>query len=397
MLSIEQLEALMADLESDRVERTVSTKDRDKFCQAVCAFSNDLPGHRQPGYLLIGVDDAGRPSGADIGDEFLAGLGGTLRSDGNIQPLPAIAVEALTLGDGRRVAVVTVQPSDMPPVHYKGRCHIRVGPRRAIATPAEERLLSERRTALATSFDARPCPDASLSDLALDQFTLSYRTQAIDPDVVLQNNRDVEEQLAALRFFDLGQRRPTYAGVLLFGKDVLRFVPGAYVQFVRFAGTSVADAVESEQVFSDNLYTTTRELDTFLRRQIRARPEARSLLREEQVEDYPHVALRELVMNALVHRWYDGGHAPTRIAWFSDRVEIQSPGGLYGNATPENFPRQNAYRNPVLAEALKVLGYVNRFGFGVERARAALRANGSPEARFEFDRMFVLATVSRRP
>ena len=63
MLTHDQLSALLADLELDRVERTISTKDTDKFSEAICAFANDLPNHRQPGYLLVGVRDNGQRSG----------------------------------------------------------------------------------------------------------------------------------------------------------------------------------------------------------------------------------------------------------------------------------------------------------------------------------------------
>lgn len=61
MLTSDQLVTLLADLETDRVERTTSTTNTDKFAQAVCAFANDYPNHRQPGYLIVGVDDRGQP------------------------------------------------------------------------------------------------------------------------------------------------------------------------------------------------------------------------------------------------------------------------------------------------------------------------------------------------
>jgi ATP-dependent DNA helicase RecG len=117
-------------------------------------------------------------------------------------------------------------------------------------------------------------------------------------------------------------------------------------------------------------------------------------MRERNQDDYPVVAVKELLMNAVVHRSYETS-APIRFYWFSDRIEIQNPGGLYGEATPENFPRQNTYRNPVLAEAMKVLGYVNKFGRGVLRAREALAENGSPPPEFGFEPHYFLATIRR--
>jgi ATP-dependent DNA helicase RecG len=97
-----------------------------------------------------------------------------------------------------------------------------------------------------------------------------------------------------------------------------------------------------------------------------------------------------------VHRTYDGTNAPVRINWFRDRVEIQNPGGLYGHVTPENYRRVTDYRNPVLAEAMKVLGYVERFGVGIARAEAALRGNGHPPPEFVFEATHVLVTVQGR-
>ena len=112
--------------------------------------------------------------------------------------------------------------------------------------------------------------------------------------------------------------------------------------------------------------------------------------------DYPPVAIRELLLNAIMHRSYES-NAPVRFYWYDDRIEIQNPGGLYGVASPENFPRQTDYRNPVLSGALATLGYVNAFGRGVIRAQEALRRNGNPEAEFTFETSHVLATIRRAP
>src|SRR5690606_17406791 len=100
VLSEEELRGLMADLESDRVERTESVnswdRSRDKLCRAICAFANDFPGYGLPGYLLVGVDDVGHPTGLQVTDQVLLKLGG-LRTDGLIQPMPAMVVDRVTL------------------------------------------------------------------------------------------------------------------------------------------------------------------------------------------------------------------------------------------------------------------------------------------------------------
>jgi ATP-dependent DNA helicase RecG len=116
--------------------------------------------------------------------------------------------------------------------------------------------------------------------------------------------------------------------------------------------------------------------------------------REQRRPDYPAAALRQLVRNALIHRDYEATHAPVRVYWFNDRIEIQNPGGLYGQVTRANFGQGvTDYRNPLLAEAMHVLGYVQRFGFGVPLARRHLRQNGNPEAQFHFEPTYLGVTV----
>ena len=394
MLTVDRLRTLMADPESDRVEKTTSTRNTDKLGEAICAFANDFPDHRRPGYLLVGVDDNGQASGLVATDEILRTLG-DLRSNVNIEPLPVMIVGKHTV-DGGDVAVVEVMPSDLPPVRYKGRVWIRIGPSRRGANQQEERILTERRTALQRTFDARPCHGCTTKDLAPNLFVVGYLPSAVAHDIIEENKRSLDEQMASLRFYDLSAGCPTNSGALLFAKEPLRWIPGASVQFVRWAGTTMADDAVAARRFSGDLVTVLREIDSFLSLPTQSYPVAASTLRERYQTDYPPVAIRELLLNAIMHRSYES-NAPVRFYWYDDRIEIQNPGGLYGMASRENFPRQTDYRNPVIAEAMATLGYVNAFGRGVIRAQEALRRNGNPEADFAFAPSHVLATIRRKP
>lgn len=151
-----------------------------------------------------------------------------------------------------------------------------------------------------------------------------------------------------------------------------------------------------ENRFSGDLLSTLRSLDAFMDQLPVGRPVPVSALREEMVFDYPRLAIRELLMNAIMRRSYQAA-SPIRFHQFADRLEIQSPGPLYGEATPANFPAQTSYRNPVVAESMKVLGFVNRFGRGASRAQLALERNGSPPARFEFGDTFFGVRILARP
>jgi ATP-dependent DNA helicase RecG len=96
----------------------------------------------------------------------------------------------------------------------------------------------------------------------------------------------------------------------------------------------------------------------------------------DYVSSYPLRAIKEFLFNAVIHKDYQS-NAPIKFYEFSDRIEISNAGGLFGKASPENFPNENDYRNPAISEAVKNLGYVNGFNVGVKAAMAALSKNGS--------------------
>lgn len=110
--------------------------------------------------------------------------------------------------------------------------------------------------------------------------------------------------------------------------------------------------------------------------------------------DYPHWATRELLMNAICHRDYEG-NGPVQFYQYDDRIEIMNPGGLYGKATPENFPYVNDYRNGVVAEGMKVLGFVNRYSRGVQAVQDELKNNGNGEADFKLHLSTAFLVVER--
>jgi ATP-dependent DNA helicase RecG len=352
-----------------------------------------MPGNNRPGYLVIGARDDGEIEGADVTNNLLQQLSNYADS-GQIVPLPSITVQKMSLAEGD-VAIVEVRPSDMPPVRYRGRVWIRRGPRRAIANEQEERVLTEKRIHHARTFDLRPCRGCGPDELVLDLFQLTYLKAAVAPEIVEQNDRDMLLQMASLGFWSPEEECATNAGAILFAQEPLRWFPGAAIQYVRYEGDALETEVLDERRFEGDLITVLRELDGFLRTLFPSKPEPVSPLREDARTPYPMLAVRELLMNAVMHRDYES-NAPIRFYWFSDRIEMQNPGGLYGSVTPDTFPDQNDYRNPKIAEAMKTLGYVNTFGRGIARAQQSLGANGNPPAEFVVTQpTFFLATIKR--
>lgn len=387
MITQLELQELLQSTETYRVERTTSTGDMDKFQEAICAFSNDLPNSKKKGYLIIGAYDNGTLSGLKVDDALLKKIA-AIRSDGNILPLPVMSVERFEFPEGD-LLVAEVSPSLLPPIRYRGRTFVRIGPRRDIATEAEERILMERRTAYMATFDAMPCFGATINDIATDYIRQEYLPQVIDAEVLASDKRDIKEQMAAIHLYDLTNDCPTNAALILFGKNPRHFFPGFYIQYVRFEGKSIGGTVLNEKRFQGPLYQMLPELEQFVSNAvITQRPVSVSLFREKTVINYPNNALRELLMNACMHRDYQS-NMPVRLYQFDEHIEIMNAGGLYGEARPENFPTVNDYRNPIVAEAMKEMKYVNMFNQGIRRVQEMLRDNNNNDADFDVSKLTV--------
>lgn len=295
------------------------------------------------------------------------------------------------------MAVVIVQPADSPPVRFKGRIWIRVGPRKATASPQEEARLAEKRRSGDLPFDVQPVRSATLNDLNRLLFEQEYLPSALAPEALQENQRSLEQQLASLRFVALDPFCPTVLGVLVVGRDPRQYLPGAYVQFLRIEGEELGDPIKDQKEIDGPLGDMLRMMDETFQAHISVASDATAEPIEVRRPDYPLVALQQLARNAVMHRTYEHTNAPVRITWFSDRIEIQNPGGPYGQVTPENFgePGVTDYRNPHLAEAMKNLGYVQRFGMGIALARRALERNGNPPPEFTLAGGHVLVVLRR--
>ena len=385
MVTKEEISKLLHCTETYRIERTTSTGDMDKFQEAICAFSNDLPNSRKKGYLILGAHDDGSLSGIKVDDALMKKIAG-IRSDGNILPLPIMSVEKVEFEEGDLI-IVEVSPALVPPVRYRGRTFIRIGPRRDIASESEERVLLEKRTSYMATFDATPCFEASLKDIDTRFIENEYLPQIIDNDILRTDKRPLKEQLAAIHLYDTTHDCPTNAAIVLFGTNATFFLHGCYVQYVHFEGEDTGRESLNERQIRGSLCSILPKLESFVKDAIvTARPMPVSILREQIVFNYPELALRELLMNACMHRDYQS-NMPIRIYQFSNRIEILNAGGLYGEARPENFPTVNDYRNPIIAEAMRGLKYVNMFNRGIQRVKNMLKENGNPEPKFNVSKI----------
>ena len=396
----EELLQIIEEGEADRVEfkESLSGNAPREVREAICAFANDLPRHEKPGFVFVGVKNDKTIAGLPVTDELLRQLA-DMKTDGNIVPPPSLNVEKRVL-QGKEIAVVTVHPSDSPPVRFRGAIYIRTGPRRGIATAQDERILNEKRRYGDVPFDLYPVPTANISDLNLTQFKNEYLPQAVASEILAANERTSEERLAAAKMIaSIDEQIATVLGILVLGKNPQDYLSGAYVQFLRIDGNELADDIIDSEEIRGAIPDLLRRLDEKLTAHNRIAVDFTTSVIEQRTELYPIPALQQITRNAVMHRTYEATHAPIHVSWFNDRIEILSPGGAYGVVTAANFgdPGIADYRNPNLAEAMKNLGYVQRFGVGIPTARRLLTEAGHPEPKFEIYDTNVLVTIEAVP
>ena len=323
-----------------------------------------------------------------------------MRSDGKTVPPPTLFVAKRVL-NGTAMAVVTVQPSDSPPVRFDGRIWVRIGPRRGTANAQDERILNERRRFRDQPFDTHPIHGCPLTELSRSIFENEYLPRAVAADVLEANERSYEQRLASTGMVtSVDDPTPTVVGLLALGKTPRKWLPCAYIQYLRVRGTEWGDPVVDEQEIDGNLEHTLRRLDDKLRATLAVAVDFTSgSTVEERHSAYPLVALQQLARNAVMHRTYEHTHAPVRVYWFDDRIEISNPGGPFGTVNEANFgqPGLADYRNPGIASVLKTMGFVQRFGFGIADARRAMQVNGNPPLEFQVQASHILATLRRAP
>ena len=248
-------------------------------------------------------------------------------------------------------------------------------------------------------FDVQPMRAAELADLDRRYFEEIYLPSAFAPDVIEANDRTYEQRLASTKMiFSVDDPTPTTLGIIVLGSSVLGYLPGAYIQFLKIDGIESVDPIIDELVIKGKLQELIRRVDEKIVSHNRVAVDFTSSDTEKRKEDYPMAALQQLIRNAVMHRSYEQTNAPIRVYWYSDRIEISSPGGPFGLVNIENFgePGVADYRNPNLAEALRVLGFVQRFGMGIPIARKELAKNGNPPFEFSVTQQFVRVILRPR-
>jgi ATP-dependent DNA helicase RecG len=385
--------------EDDRIEWKQSTKDASGILRAICALANDIGDRKKPGVLIVGVDKKGAVTGVEAQglalDNEQQVLASRLRS-GKLYPIPAIDIQVVTC-EQKPVLVVRVDPYPVPPiVEVDGIAWVCPGSTTQRATEADRQRLRERRPLRNQPFDFRPLEGATLDDLDLRSLEADYdaaREGVEEADVFPSFESWLTQMQLGVPVG--GVWTPNPAAILVFGKSPQTFVPGAIVEFVRYAGTDVDAPIAWRKTATGTLPAQLEVLWAQLSAHIATVPGTAEGIRTPFVPEYPLEALKELARNLVQHRTYEGTNAPGRIEWMEDRIELSNPGGPFGRASEGEFGSFSDYRNPIITQWLKRLGYVEQLGRGIQVVRKRLERNENPGLEVETDG-FTRITVRRK-
>lgn len=238
--------------------------------------------------------------------------------------------------------------------------------------------------------DTQPCPKATLDDLDSDAID-DYRTQVAErrPDSKLDRAETPQllERIGAA-VEQRGSLVPTLTGVLFFARDAQRFYPSLTLTFLHLAGTEVAQQASDEPLYLDNREFRGRIPDIIeeawgvLYSKMARRGVVEGVRRAEEPQ-YPQVAVREALINAMAHRDYGRTGSFIQVRLFADRLEVQSPGGLAGGLTVDDLVYEQYTRNPHIMRILEDYGYVERRGVGIDQMVYAMREANLPEPEFD--------------
>lgn len=398
------LHNLLTDGPGERVAYAPGSVTPPRLAETLVALANT-----HGGVVVLGIGPNGKVQGTPDPENALA----TIRAAGLLSTPPLILPRphSITLDD-KTVCIAEVPPGLPHAYSINGRYLSRAGAQNRLLSSAElTGLLLARDEA---GFESRPAASATLADLDMAQVESYLAALAVPAGEEWQRTllargglvgvvgvarsetgHSTEDGTTVARS-ETGHSTaghstaghstedsllPTYAGVLLFGRQPQRFLRNAQLSLVRYIGPTMGDEFLRHDA-TGTLPEQIRQAEAFVSANMRRGMRLSGFTRQETTE-YPLSVVREAIVNAVAHRDYAIRGDSIRVLMFSDRLEIYSPGRLPGHVTLENLLVERFSRNEAIVQALSDLGFVERLGYGIDRMVAAMAEAGLPAPTFE--------------
>ena len=358
-------------------ERTEYKKSISELKEAVETISGMLNKHGE-GEVLFGIKNDGKAVGIEIGAKTIRDISRTITQ--NIEPKihPEIKEEML---EEKKCVRVSFSGNNVPYFAY-GRAFIRIGEETRRLSPIEIEGMFAKKNKELYRWDNKACEKASISDISASKLR----------GFVEKAGLKFKSKESSLKKLGLMQNeKPVNTAILMFGETPQNFFPNARMRGAVFLkGGTMLDSKE----FEGDLFYLIEEAQKYILQNIHIGERIDGLIRVEVPEINPD-AIREAVVNAFCHRNYYL-YGSIDIAVYQDRVEIRSPGKLYGGLTIERIIKGNVSerRNELIAELLHRIHMVERWGRGIEKILLAEPETGFIEIGRQFKTVFPRKTIT---
>ncbi|MBI3657850.1 MAG: putative DNA binding domain-containing protein [Acidobacteria bacterium] len=384
--NLKQLSALLRHGEGSTLEFKRSTGELKEGMQTLCAFLNGSGG-----MALFGVRPDGTAEGQDVSDKTLREIA---QAADRFEPPAHVSIHRVKVKAARDVIAVVVEGGrEMRPFVYEGRAYERVSSTtRRMPQSKYERLLIERGHAK-RRWENLPAEGLTLKDLDRKEIQrtreLAIQQNRISPDT----SRDIGEILGRLGLRVAGVL--TQAAQMLYGRRFLPNYPQCLLKMGRFRGAEITGEIVDNRQEHMNAFAMVREGMEFLKRTmpLGARFPEGQIFREDRFP-IPLDAIREILLNAVMHRDYSHYSGHVAIVVFDDRVEIRSYGRLPNGVTLKQLSGKHISKptNPLIAGAFHRTGAVEVWGQGTNRVIAACKRHGAAPPKFEELQGFLIVT-----
>ena len=316
----------------------------------ICAFANSSGGK-----ILLGVDDSGEITGYNLTNPERAKIQDIAR---NMDPPFSVKISQID-----NVAIIEVPEGKDKPYAVRGHFYMRIGSNSQQLNRNEIRNFFQREGLLL--FDHKPNPDFDLEkDFDVYKFESYIKKAGISDNL---NRKDLLRNLSLLD----GDKMKN-AGVLFFCHRVTKFFLNAVVVCVLYKGNTKTNILDKKE-FNADLLSNYENAFVYLASKLNTQ----YIIKKERTEklELPEEALREAIVNAIVHRdYFSNGHIQIDI--FKDRVEISNPGGLVPGLSRKDFGRRSLPRNPLLMDLMLRINKVERIGSGIQRIKDSMKNYG---------------------
>lgn len=373
-MDLENLKQLTKQPESNTLEFKKSTGLLQEAFETLCGYLNG-----NGGIVLIGVMNDGKIVGQEVADKTRRELSNEISK---IEPPPNISIDYAHVDKNKQVIVLQVKPGNHGPYVYKGRPYQRL---EATTEPMPQHRYDQlllNRNQLNYSWEKSVARNYNINMLDQNLILSSIRTAVENkrlPESALK--QEVPKILEALELIKGSEVRN--AAVVLFGTKFPADFFQCQLQLARFKGVTRSEFLDSNNEFG-NVFNLLDSGMLFVRRHIpvAARIEEGKLARVE-TPIIPFDAIREALINALVHRDYSVNGSSIKLAIYDDRMEIYSHGGLPTGVTLEMIlSGYSKPRNPVIAEVLYKAGLIEKWGRGIQEMITKCKMAGDPEPEF---------------